>query len=122
MPNNPLVHYKPGVTLDTVIKIEMAAADALILMAWIANIDQEGALDGVRHIAYDIIARQISEQCYDAASLKAAQAHYGEDNEQRQPIVVQIPMPGSAMPPQCNTCGRQAGNPFRLPCSDCPDA
>lgn len=76
MTNNPLVHFKPGLTMDAPVSVTMAAADWAVFMAWIANIDQEGTLDGVRQIIYQNIGAQVGDALYDKASLKAAETAF----------------------------------------------
>lgn len=94
MTNNPLLYYKPGLTMDTPVPISMAAADWAILMAWFASTD----VDGVSHIVYGILAPQVSDALYSRASLQATQAHYAE-RETNHPLIQMMGLaPKNIMP------------------------
>lgn len=73
MPNNPLIFYKPGLTMDAPVSVDLAAADWVAFLSWCVAND----LDGVRHI-FAVITQQISDTIYDQPSLKAAEARFHE--------------------------------------------
>lgn len=81
MPNNPLVFYKPGLTMDTPIPVSMTAADWAIFISWMTGKD----LTSVTHL-YDLISTQVTEGIYDQTSLKAAHAEYHEQIERNNPF------------------------------------
>jgi hypothetical protein len=76
--NNPVMNYKPGLTMDEPVAITMAAADWAILMAWFSASDD---LDGVRHLVYGMISPQVAEALFSTDSLKAAEAHHAEHSD-----------------------------------------
>jgi hypothetical protein len=113
MSNNPLLHYKPGLTLDAPIAVTIAAADWLALMTWANQVDT----DGVNHIWWGVIAPQISDAVFTPASVQAAKAHHGEyggiNGVLRQ---MGMPVPGDIKPEdfapnqeiwvvECGECG-----------------
>ena len=77
MSNNPMLHYKPGLTLDTPVAVTMAAADWAVLMAWFTSVD-ENTQRGVQYLVYGVIAEQITAALYTPASVQGAKAHYYE--------------------------------------------
>lgn len=118
MANNPLLHYKPGLTMDAPIPVTMAAADWAILMAWFAGLD-DNIERGVTHLVYGIMSDQLKDALYTVESIKSAQADYHE-RAGRNPVVQMF---GALMPstePRCESCGRAAGMPT-APCLLCPD-
>lgn len=85
MSNNPLLHYKPGLTMDTPVAVEMAAADWAILMAWFSGLPDEAEI-GIKHIVYGVMSQQIADALYTQASMQAAKAHHAERREEANPI------------------------------------
>lgn len=85
MANNPLLHYKAGLTMDTPVSITMAAADWAILLAWFAGLDDDET-DGIKHIVYGVVSQQVAESIYSKASLQGAIAHH-EDRLSHHPLV-----------------------------------
>lgn len=74
MSNNAMMNYKPGLTMDTPVDITMAAADWAILMNWFSTVEATA----VNHIVYGVIAPQVGEAIFTAASIKGAQAAHEE--------------------------------------------
>jgi hypothetical protein len=87
MANNEKLHYKPGLTMDAPISVTMAAADWTVFLSWLVNLPSAQLL-GVTHLAWGIIAHQVSEAVYTQASLKAAQADHAEHAEQVNPLML----------------------------------
>ena len=136
MTNNPMLHYKPGLTMDTPITVEMAAADWAILMAWFSGLPDETE-NGVKHLIYGVLGEQVAAKLYTAASIQGTKAHYAEKEAQAGHIVMQgfgNIFPGGLVPPlraedaetdlppgaRCENCGRIAGMPS-APCMFCLD-
>lgn len=118
MSNNPLLHYKPGLTMDTPVAVELAAADWAVLMAWFANLPDETG-GGVKHIVYGVIAEQVSDALYTQASIQAAKAHYHERFGLTPPGLRAEDAEDRNLP-QCPACRRIMGMPT-APCLLCPD-
>jgi hypothetical protein len=87
MAENPMLNYKPGLTMDTPVTVTMAAADWAILLAWHGHIPDE-IENGVRHIVYGIIAEQISAALYTPASVQAAKAKFYDDRDRHATIIL----------------------------------
>lgn len=93
MSNNPLLFYRPGLTMDAPITVTMAAADWAVLMAWFVGLDDETE-NGVKHIVYGIMADQVADALYTPASIQAAKAHH-DDRPQNLTgqMFLNLPMP-----------------------------
>jgi hypothetical protein len=98
MSNNPLLHYKPGLTMDQPVIVTMSAADWCILMAWHAGL-AAGIEDGVAHLVYGVISPQVAEAVYDKASIQAVNAHMAEANDPSNHPVLRFMMPGNPVIP-----------------------
>jgi hypothetical protein len=74
MPNNHMLNYKPGLTMDAPIPVTMAAADWIAFMTWASTVNTDGA----HHLLYGVITPQLTDQLYTTESLKATEAHLHE--------------------------------------------
>lgn len=81
MSNNPMLHYKPGLTMDTPVTVTMAAADWACMMTWFTGLDDE-TRNGVSHLIYTVISGQVAEALYSKASIKATQTAFHEQMSQ----------------------------------------
>jgi hypothetical protein len=94
--SNPILEYKPGLTMDTPIAITMAATDWQILMSWFAGLPAETE-QGVYHLVYGLISPQVAEALYTTASRQAADARVAERREQQDPFTMIRNMMGQGM-------------------------
>jgi hypothetical protein len=114
--NNPLLHYKPGLTMDTPLTVTMAAADWAILISWFANRPSDN-LDGVYHLVYGVITEQVSKGLYTQASLRGAEAHVYERQAQGHPLLQML-----GMQPPVPTADDFASKAFWVvECAECSD-
>jgi hypothetical protein len=90
--NNPLVYYKPGLTMDAPVTVTLAAADWAVFMSWAAGVDTTGAT----HIIHGLVSEQVAEALYDQPSLKAAKAYWTE--QQQDPFGILGQMSGLQIP------------------------
>lgn len=90
MPNNPMLNYKPGLTMDAPIPVTLAAADWIAFMTWVSGIKET---DGIAHIVWGPISEQVTQALYTPASLKGAEADLHERFVSTYPSGLIIPGP-----------------------------